>query len=82
VSNYYKNAQGIMIVYDVTSMESFLNVKSWLEELEDHFLKFEKGGAEGGLGDNQKRETFILVGNKSDLDSSRQVKKERGWGLA
>lgn len=38
VSSYYKNASGIMIVYDVTNMESFLNVKSWLIELEDHFL--------------------------------------------
>lgn len=59
VSSYYKNASGIMIVYDVTNMESFLNVKSWLIELEDHFFKF---------GD-QTEETFILVGNKSDLDS-------------
>ena len=36
VSSYYKNTQGVMIVYDVTSMESFLNVKSWLIELEEH----------------------------------------------
>ena len=40
VSSYYKNASGIMIVYDVTNMESFLNVKSWLVELEEHFFKF------------------------------------------
>lgn len=38
VSSYYKNASGIVIVYDVTNMESFLNVKSWLIELEEHFF--------------------------------------------
>lgn len=38
VSSYYKTAAGIMIVYDITSMESFLNVRSWLLELEEHFF--------------------------------------------
>lgn len=61
-----------MIVYDVTNMESFLNVKSWLIELEEHFFKL----------NSPMEEAFLLVGNKCDLDSERQVKKERAWELA
>lgn len=48
-----------MIVYDVTNMESFLNVKSWLVELEEHFLAKKV---------SQTDESIILVGNKSDLE--------------
>ena len=65
-----------MIVYDVTNMESFLNVKSWLVELEEHF-NF------GSSGSTQESEiAYILVGNKSDMDMQRVVSKERGKQLA
>ncbi len=57
VSSYYKNTQGIIIVYDVTNMESFLNVRSWLIELEIHV--------------HSDEETYILVGNKADLETER-----------
>jgi Ras-related protein Rab-1A len=39
VSSYYKNSAGVMIVYDVTNMESFLNVRSWLIELEGYMQR-------------------------------------------
>ena len=55
-----------MIVYDVTNMESFLNVKSWLIELEDHLNRLPTD------------ESYILIGNKSDLTQERQVPKEKG----
>jgi Ras-related protein Rab-1A len=29
---YYKGAQGIIVVYDITDRQSFLNVQSWLIE--------------------------------------------------
>lgn len=57
-SSYYRGAHGIIIVYDITSMESFENVKAWLQEIE----KF--------ASDNVNK---LLVGNKSDLTSQRQV---------
>lgn len=53
-----------MIVFDITSMESFLNVKSWLELLSEHFdLSTSKN--------HTNEEAFILVGNKADLESQR-----------
>lgn len=65
-----------MIVYDVTNMESFLNIKSWLVELEEHFHF-------GPFKNNLEKEiAYILVGNKSDLEMQRVVSKERGKQLA
>ena len=41
-----------MIVYDVTNRESFLNVRSWMSEIETYA---------------QKDVNILLVGNKNDL---------------
>merc|ERR1711881_87980 len=52
---YYRGAAAAVIVYDITSKESFDAAKSWVVEL-------------------QSTDTLIaLAGNKSDLDSDRQV---------
>nr|XP_006116294.2 ras-related protein ORAB-1-like [Pelodiscus sinensis] len=32
-STYYRNTHGVIIVYDVTNPESFVNVKRWLHEI-------------------------------------------------
>ncbi len=53
-SSYYRGAQGIIIVYDITNKESFDNVKIWLTECSRY----------------NDRAQIILVGNKSDLDKS------------
>mmetsp|Transcript_9520 Transcript_9520/g.10680 ORF Transcript_9520/g.10680 Transcript_9520/m.10680 type:complete len:135 (-) Transcript_9520:279-683(-) len=52
-SSYYRGAHGIMIVYDVTSRESFDQVRQWMQEIE----KFAS-----------KNVNKLLVGNKCDLD--------------
>ena len=60
---YYKNADGIIFVFDVTNKESFSQgIKYWLTESDN-----EKGE------NNYKK---ILVGNKSDLKDMRKVNKE------
>lgn len=48
-------------VYDITDRESFDNVKQWLNEIDRYACE------------NVNK---LLVGNKSDLDSKRQVDTE------
>ena len=33
---YYRGTHGVIIVYDVTNAESFVNVKRWLHEIEQN----------------------------------------------
>lgn len=33
-SSYYKGANGILVVFDVTDRDSFNNLKYWLSEIE------------------------------------------------
>jgi Ras-related protein Rab-1A len=66
-SSYYRGAQGIMVVYDVTDRESFNNVGMWFKEVERY------------AGENVSR---MLVGNKIDLATYRAVTTEEGAAFA
>jgi len=66
-ASYYKGANGILVVYDITNRSSFENLNSWLIEIE-------KNG--------NKNVYKLLIGNKSDLDSQRKVSKEEGKEFA
>ena len=56
-----------MVVYDITSRDSFNNVMSWIEDCKNQ---------------SPKTIFMILVGNKSDLEDKRQVSYEEGQDLA
>lgn len=51
-STYYRGTNGIIVVYDVTSAQSFQNVKKWLLEISDN---------------DCNSVPKVLVGNKTDL---------------
>lgn len=60
-SAYYRGAVGALLVYDITSSRSFVAVDRWLADLKMHA---------------RHDMVVILVGNKSDLESEREVARE------
>ena len=64
---YYKNSSCAFIVYDITEKESFNHVESWISECK-------KIAPETVL--------LVLIGNKSDLNESREVSYEEGLKFA
>ena len=64
---YYKNSVCALVVYDISSRDSFNNVMSWIEDCKNQ---------------SHKTIFIVLVGNKSDLEDKRQVTYEEGKELA
>ena len=71
-SAYYKGAKGALLVYDVTSAQSFENIDKWYNEIKEKTNKDIK---------------LILIGNKIDLKESKVVDtdnalvKAKTWGI-
>lgn len=59
-STYYRGTHGVIVVYDVTSGDSFSNVKRWLQEIEQNCDVVNR----------------ILVGNKDDCPEKKAVSTE------
>ncbi|MEE6492851.1 hypothetical protein FKM82_016651 [Ascaphus truei] len=64
---YYRRAQGIFLVYDITSERSYQHIMKWASDVDEY--------APDGV---QK----ILIGNKADEEQKRQVGKNQGVKLA
>jgi len=65
--NYYKGANGIILLYDVTNQKSFQNIKTWLDQIKEEI---------------EQKVSLMLVGNKIDDVDKRKVTKEEGENLA
>lgn len=64
---YFRGVHGILLVYDVTNRSSFYNVSNWIRQLKEHAT------------DNVN---ILLIGNKSDLTSEREVSYQEGQDKA
>jgi small GTP-binding protein len=64
---YYKNSVCAIVVYDITCIDSFNNVSSWIEDCKNY---------------SPKNVYIVLVGNKSDLEDRRQIPTEKGQEIA
>ena len=58
--NYFRDADGLLYVFDVTNENSFNSIKNWLKMSEEN---------------NTKEFIKILIGNKTDLEG-RSIEKE------
>ena len=65
--SFYKQANGVIVTFDVTNQLSFTNVKTWLESIYQH--------ADPSI-------VKVLVGNKIDLEDERKVTAEEARALA
>ena len=66
-SSYYRGAHGIIVVYDVTDKDSFDNIREWINEIKRHATE---------------NVSKLLVGNKCDLEDSKEVSSEEAKNFA
>jgi Ras-related protein Rab-8A len=66
--NFYRGAHGVLLVYDICQKNSFLDVKSWIEQIIEN-------------ADNDDI-VMILCGNKCDNERERKISREEGENLA
>jgi Ras-related protein Rab-8A len=66
-TSYFRGAQGILLVYDVTDRRSFESIRNWISQIQQH----------ADVHVNK-----ILVGNKCDMLDEKVVSTEEGDKLA
>lgn len=68
-SSYYRGAQGVIFVYDITSEETFENLRDvWRKEVE--------------LYSTIENAVKIVIGNKVDKEADRAISREKGVAFA
>jgi len=65
--SYYRGAAGALLVYDITRRDTFNHLTTWLEDARQH---------------SNSNMVIMLIGNKSDLEARRDVKREEGEAFA
>ena len=65
--NYLKGTDGALLVYDITKRDSFQLISTWIDDINQN---------------NKNNIGKMLIGNKADLESDREVSKEEGEKLA
>lgn len=65
---FYNQAQGIVLVYDVTDQSTFDSLSQWVANLKQNIQKQDY--------------CTILIGNKVDLGGDREVSEEKGKNFA
>ncbi|XP_074661168.1 ras-related protein Rab-27A-like [Tubulanus polymorphus] len=65
---FFRDAMGFLLLFDLTSEKSFLNIRNWLSQLQTHAYC--------------ENPDIVLCGNKADLEDTRQVTEEKAKDLA
>ena len=72
--NYYKNADGILLLFDVCNRDTFDKIKDWINEIKIHSNKSINND------DDKNKLIVYLLGNKIDME--RDVNKKEGEKMA
>jgi len=65
--SYYRSANGVLLVYDITKRSSFLSLQKWVEEIRRY---------------TANNVPWILIGNKCDFESLREVDQSEALAMA
>jgi Ras-related protein Rab-8A len=66
-TSYFRGAQGIILVYDVTDRQSLTSIRNWVAQIQMH----------ADVNVNK-----VLIGNKCDMNDKRAVAAEEAASLA
>ena len=64
---YYKGADGILLIYDVTNIQTYENVKNWISQIKQ---------------ESSPHIVIYIIGNKIDRSEDRKIQTEQGQKLA
>ena len=65
--NYYKGSHGIILIYDVTNLQTFENVKNWVSQIREEAAN---------------NVVIYIAANKIDMEAERKVSRQEGESLA
>ncbi|CAI9736990.1 ras-related protein Rab-27B-like isoform X3 [Octopus vulgaris] len=64
---FFRDAMGFLVLFDLTNEKSFINIRSWLTELQTHAYC--------------DKPDIVLIGNKADLEDVRKVSEQKIYKL-
>ncbi|XP_034374181.1 ras-related protein Rab-27B isoform X3 [Arvicanthis niloticus] len=65
---FFRDAMGFLLMFDLTSQQSFLNVRNWMSQLQANAYC--------------ENPDIVLIGNKADLLDQREVNERQARELA
>ncbi|XP_053386795.1 ras-related protein Rab-27A-like [Mercenaria mercenaria] len=65
---FFRDAMGFLLLFDLTSEQSFMNIRNWLTQLQTHAYC--------------ENPDIVLCGNKVDLEDQRQISEQRAREMA
>ncbi|KFW09371.1 Ras-related protein Rab-27B, partial [Eurypyga helias] len=65
---FFRDAMGFLLMFDLTSQQSFLNVRNWMSQLQANAYC--------------ENPDIVLIGNKADLSDQREVNERQAKELA
>ena len=74
ISSYYRNCSGVILVYDITSIDSFNNIEAWTEDIMTHCDIHCIGGRDSKdnlhcIGGRDSKDNLHCIGGRDSKDN-------------